>query len=251
MTRFTWRLALSAAAIMMMCIPVIGATQPTATPMPANAYRTQRRSVGLQPRVSQGWRKVHIHERAAQRAPRLVRTQLVLRQRFPQGIGHLRESDRTRQCIRGRLRVLQGLGVQPGLQARRAWMRARQCSRECLQVDSAYGRGWECHRGFRLSNESCAAVRVPANAYLRRSGDDWSCDRGYMKRGELCAAVDVPANGYLDAAGTDWSCDRGYRRTGAACVPLKVPPNAHLDYSGDDWRCDAGYRRTTDSCVQQ
>ncbi len=50
-------------------------------------------------------------------------------------------------------------------------------------ADSTYGSGWECARGFRLDKASCVAVRVPANGYLVRSGDDWKCDRGYIRKG--------------------------------------------------------------------
>ena len=30
----------------------------------------------------------------------------------------------------------------------------------------SYGGGWECERGYREDNGVCAAIRIPANAYL-------------------------------------------------------------------------------------
>ena len=47
----------------------------------------------------------------------------------------------------------------------------------------SYGSGWECERGYREDNGTCAAIGVPANAYLTNSsyGSGWECGRGYRE----------------------------------------------------------------------
>jgi len=51
-----------------------------------------------------------------------------------------------------------------------------------------YGSGWECERGYREDNGSCAAIGVPANAYLTNTsyGGGWECNRPYRKKQGKC-----------------------------------------------------------------
>ncbi|MDH3579400.1 MAG: hypothetical protein OEM91_02080, partial [Hyphomicrobiales bacterium] len=92
-----------------------------------------------------------------------------------------------------------------------------------------YGGGWECERGFREANGTCATVKVPANAYLTDTsyGRAWECERGFREVSEACAAIKVPSHAYLDSAGDGWKCDRGYRKVEEACVAVKIPANGY------------------------
>ena len=117
----------------------------------------------------------------------------------------------------------------------------------------SYGSGWECERGYREANGACAAIGVPANAYLTNTsyGSGWECGRGYREDNGACAAVRVPANAYPTntRSGNGWKCERGYRKVKGACPSIKVPPNAYLNNSGDRWKCNRGYRAVDESCV--
>ena len=95
------------------------------------------------------------------------------------------------------------------------------------------------------------AIVVPPNAYLDHNGTAWRCNRGYRLHENACVAIEVPANGYLTEAtyGQGWKCERGYRASGKECVAVELPENAHLDYSGHDWDCDRPYRRQLLGCT--
>ena len=116
---------------------------------------------------------------------------------------------------------------------------------------STYGTGWECDRGYQRVNGACAAIELPANAFLTIGsfGRGWECMRGYRARERTCIAIDLPPHAYLDSSGDRWQCERGYRTVAETCVALDVPPHAHLDASGDRWECERGYRSARDSCV--
>lgn len=96
-----------------------------------------------------------------------------------------------------------------------------------------------------------SAAGIPENAGARSDGSGWECDRGYRENDGSCAAVEVPANAYFVEAsfGLGWKCDRGYRTVSEACVAVTVPKNAHLDYSGNDWDCNRPYRKDQDGCI--
>ena len=49
-------------------------------------------------------------------------------------------------------------------------------------TNSTYGKKWRCLRGFDLKQETCVKVTIPANAFLRSSGDGWECERGFKQR---------------------------------------------------------------------
>ena len=97
------------------------------------------------------------------------------------------------------------------------------------------------------------SVKVPANGYLIDSdyGRGWECDRGYRDVDEACVAVNVPENGYFvdSSYGSAWRCERGYEAIDEACFAVKLPENAHLDYSGNDWICDLPYQEQKDGCI--
>ena len=133
MARFTWRLALSAAAIMMMCIPVIGATQPTATPMPANAYHERN---GGQWDCNRGFRKDG-GKCISMNVPRNA---------------HLTSSGLSWSCDRG-FRRESDTCVKVIVPA------------NAYAEDFEYSRGWECNRGYRRVEPGCVRVSVPANAF--------------------------------------------------------------------------------------
>ena len=116
-------------------------------------------------------------------------------------------------------------------------------------VESSYGRGWECERGYRESQDACVAVEVPADAYLVGGGNDWKCERGFRRIGERCNAIAVPVNAYLNDLGSDWRCERGFRKDGLGCAALRVPDHGFINYSGDDWSCEEGFRRQESACL--
>jgi hypothetical protein len=47
----------------------------------------------------------------------------------------------------------------------------------------SYGSGWECDRGYQLSNGGCEIVQLPANAFSTSAassyGRGWECGHGY------------------------------------------------------------------------
>ena len=107
----------------------------------------------------------------------------------------------------------------------------------------AFGRRWDCDRGYRKAGETCTVIDLPEHAYLS-SGGSWEvqarvCDGA----GQSCVAVAVPENGYLDDSGDDWLCERGFRVSGDACARLKIPPNGYLGRSGDAWKCNRGLQK--------
>jgi hypothetical protein len=53
-------------------------------------------------------------------------------------------------------------------------------------VDSSYGNGWKCERGYTANGKGCSAVKVPKNAHLNFSGNGWECNRPYGKQGSGC-----------------------------------------------------------------
>ena len=46
-------------------------------------------------------------------------------------------------------------------------------------------------------NAQSGSVRVPDNAHATGYGSGWECDRGFRKTDQACAAIIVPANAYL------------------------------------------------------
>jgi hypothetical protein len=98
-----------------------------------------------------------------------------------------------------------------------------------------YGSGWECKPGFRRDGAACAAIKLPANAYLSDDiyGPGWTCKREYKADGNSCVAVKLPQNAYLPGSSysDDWECERGFRKAGAACVVVTVPKNGYLSDS--------------------
>ena len=116
---------------------------------------------------------------------------------------------------------------------------------------TGYGSGWECDRGYRQVKGACAAVKLPANAYLKNStfGNGWECNWGYRQVDKSCVAIKVPLNAYLNSFGDSWKCDRGYRAHREACVVVKVSMNAHLNFSGNDWECNRPYKRQQEKCA--
>ena len=117
----------------------------------------------------------------------------------------------------------------------------------------SYGSGWECERGYRKDNMACAAIEVPANAYLSNTlyGSGWECGRGFREVNRACAAIVVPANAYPTNSpyGNGWKCGRGYREDKEACSSIKVPANAYLNFPGNTWKCNRGYRALDENCV--
>ncbi len=105
--------------------------------------------------------------------------------------------------------------------------------------------------GFSVGSAERDAVELPPNAHLDRSGRGWECDRGYRKSDDTCVAVEVPPNAYLDSYAENWKCKRGYRKSGNSCAPVEVPANAHLGFSGRGWACDPGYRREGVNCISE
>jgi hypothetical protein len=116
-------------------------------------------------------------------------------------------------------------------------------------VDSPYGRGWECDRGYRLGSPNlCVAVPVPLNGVL--------------------AALAMSGNA-IEASGSrpTHACRWRFQRTliwtkqvtdgnvnvdsqmGSGCAALAVPANAYVDYSGDGWNCIDGFVRRDRTCT--
>ena len=54
----------------------------------------------------------------------------------------------------------------------------------------------KCANGFAMQkDETCTQVIAPANAFLARNG--WRCRAGFAGEGDSCVALVVPANGYV------------------------------------------------------
>ena len=89
------------------------------------------------------------------------------------------------------------------------------------------------------------AIMVPPNAYLNHTGTGWACDRGYRVDDNACVAIEVPANGYLTEAnyGPGWNASvaiarrvRGVslsscRRTRISTIPAMAGTAIHLTES--------------------
>ena len=161
----------------------------------------------------------------------------------------LRAGDRAGKRIRHGLRLRPRLAVQPRLSQCRQGCAKIAVPAHAYAVDSSYGSGWECERGYRQLHGACAQIQVPANAYLARAGDEWRCERGFRRVDAACAPIEVPANAYLTDAGTDWQCERGFIKEPSACVTVRVPANGVLSLSGTDWVCDGGFHREADACI--
>lgn len=67
--------------------------------------------------------------------------------------------------------------------------------------DRAFGGGWDCDPGYRVSDGACAEIVVPENAYAtgRSYGTGWNCRRGFQARDGACAPIPVPENAFLDS----------------------------------------------------
>jgi hypothetical protein len=138
----------------------------------------------------------------------------------------------------------------------------RAAGGECLSLDipehafptgRSYGTGWACSRGYQeVDGSVCAAVPVPANAFLRPAGYDWQCERGYRQERDACVPLVLPEHSYLtgDSAGIGWACDRGYAAVGGKCVLIAVPDNAYLtnESYGAAWVCERGFVGTGEQC---
>ena len=119
-----------------------------------------------------------------------------------------------------------------------------------------YGTGWECDLGFRQSEENCAAIIVPENAYStnRSYGLGWECFHGFRIKDEVeCSLVDVPEGGYLDPSGERWRCLRGYVKIDDTCQEIILPANSYLaDSSFSEtatWTCNRGFEAIDDQCI--
>ena len=118
-----------------------------------------------------------------------------------------------------------------------------------------YGSGWDCKPGFRRDGATCAAIKLPENAYLSDDtyGPGWACKREYKTDGNSCVAVKLPQNAYFAGSSysDDWECERGFRKAGAACVAVTVPKNGYLSDTSQSrgWDCERGFRATADACV--
>ena len=180
--------------------------------------------------------------------------------------------------------VASGWGCDPKLVRSEERCGAVDAPANAFGSGASYGRGWECHRGYRVVDEACAKVLVPEHAYLTSSGSWWNCERGYRDTGESCERIIVPANAFLTEApynrgwacergfrvqenlcepilvpehgyltsssfGAGWRCERGYSMSESTCVWITVPSFAHLNYNGDGWECDRPYRRVGTSCA--
>ena len=130
--RFARRLALSAAAIMMMCIPLIAASQEIASPIPANAYAERD---GGQWDCNRGFRKDGAK---------------CLSMNVPRN-AQLTSSGLSWTCDRG-FRREGDTCVEVIVPA------------NAYAEDFEYSRGWECNRGYRRTETGCLRVSIPANA---------------------------------------------------------------------------------------
>ena len=113
--------------------------------------------------------------------------------------------------------------------------------------------GWTCERGFVADRNGCIAISVPENAYLTNAhyGASWACERGFTEVEGRCDVVAVPANAFLDADsyGAGWRCERGYAPEENSCAWIELPAHAHLDLVGNSWSCDAGFDVADGGCV--
>ena len=117
----------------------------------------------------------------------------------------------------------------------------------------SYGRGWDCHRGFEVANDSyCSEIPVPENAFLRSSSYGWQCERGYQRGANSCVAIVLPDHAYLTEDYTDsgWSCERGYVADKTGCVEIVVPENGYLTNAryGETWACERGFIEVAGRC---
>src|SRR5680860_1258952 len=116
-----------------------------------------------------------------------------------------------------------------------------------------YGEGWECDRGYRVKDNLCVKIQVPANAYLSAHGRYWTCKRGFLKDGDSCIKISVPKTGFLDDRVYEgWSCKIGYQKEEAECAVVEVPENAHPVYSAfsKGWECNRRYKEEGRECIR-
>ena len=84
-----------------------------------------------------------------------------------------------------------------------------------------FGSGWNCNIGYRVDEGRCVKLDIPENAYAtgRSYGIGWACRRGFNEvNRESCEAIFVPENAFLRSSGYDWQCERGFRQDREACV---------------------------------
>ncbi len=117
----------------------------------------------------------------------------------------------------------------------------------------SFGEGWDCDISFRIVEEQCVAIVIPANAYAtdRSYGAGWECVHGYTEAEDgVCMELAVPENAYLEASGKSWVCKRSFRKDGDACERIVLPEHAFLsdDSFGSDWDCERGYKKTANTC---
>ena len=115
---------------------------------------------------------------------------------------------------------------------------------------NASGTSWVCDPGYQRANGLCTKIELPQNAFLTTVayGRGWDCERGFRAvDNNSCVAVEVPQGAYLEASGDRWKCERGYRRDAGGCMLIEVPANAYLDSSGGEWVCGRGYREDSDA----
>ena len=64
-----------------------------------------------------------------------------------------------------------------------------------------------------LPHAQGSSAVTPPHARANASGTAWECDRGYQRVSGACAAVELPANAYLTklSFGRGWECMRGHR----------------------------------------
>lgn len=118
----------------------------------------------------------------------------------------------------------------------------------------SFGSGWECNLGFRVDDQSCAAITVPKNAFATNQtyGTGWECLHGFIENQEAaCIEVAIPDGGYLDATGERWRCSRGYRKMDDTCQQIVLPENAFLtdETYGSDWACARGFKAEDETCL--
>src|SRR5258706_2010701 len=84
--------------------------------------------------------------------------------------------------------------------------------------------------GAAFAQSSLGAADMPANAHARPYGTGWQCDYGYREANRACAAIQMPANAYVSdfSFRSGWECERGYREISEACIKITVPANAHV-----------------------
>lgn len=86
--------------------------------------------------------------------------------------------------------------------------------------EKTYSKSWKRNQGFRKSNESCIAIKIPDNAYPTNTlyGTGWECSRGYKAIEKSCVAISIPQNAFLNSnRGNRWKCERGHKKVSEIC----------------------------------